>query len=494
MRAHGFPVRDARWYTGRGRSAAHRRSDLPNAIARRTFLGGLAASALVGRSLLAQQTGGVAVEIGASKDVAPVPADFVGLSYESAQLANPRFFSSENKELVALFRELAPRGNLRLGGGSSEYTTYADEAPAEAPFEVFGPDTSKTVKHGTITSALALRQLRGFLDSAGWNCLYGLNLGQGSVENAVKEATAAAKILGERLLAFQIGNEPDSFKNRYRPATYSPADYLVEWRRFHDAIAGAVPGAKFAGPDISNKLTYLTAFAEQKPMPEDVVLLTSHYYAMGPARNPAATLDNLLSPDPKLTTLKRADLHVIAEAQQAAGLPYRMSEGNSCWDGGKPGVSDTFASALWCADYMLQCMGRGWAGVNMHGGGNGFYTPIAGAPSTGFQRRPEFFGIRFAQRYVGARCVDAALTGANPRVAAYVFEREGERELVLINKTASEVSCAVPRGTRASARIELTAPAIDARGGVKLERVKVRSAKAAVAPAYSATAFVLEGK
>ena len=64
-------------------------------------------------------------------------------------------------------------------------------------------------------------------------------------------------------MAFQIGNEPDSFRNRYRPATWGPADYLTEWDEFHDAIVAKTPEAKFAGPDISNKLPFLTAFAEE---------------------------------------------------------------------------------------------------------------------------------------------------------------------------------------------------------------------------------------
>ena len=49
-----------------------------------------------------------------------------------------------------------------------------------------------------------------------------------------------------------------------------------------------MPQAKFAGPDISNKLPYLTAFAQEAPKHPDVVLLTSHYYAMGPASSPDA--------------------------------------------------------------------------------------------------------------------------------------------------------------------------------------------------------------
>ncbi len=232
-----------------------------------------------------------------------------------------------------------------------------------------------------------------------------------------------------------------------------------------------MPQARFAGPDISNKLPYLTAFAQEAPKHPDVILLTSHYYAMGPASSPQATLGNLLSPDPKLATLKQRDLHVIAEAQQIAHLPYRMSEGNSCWDGGKAGVSDTFASALWCAGYMLQCAARGWTGVNLHGGGNGYYTPIAGAPSTGYTRRPEYFGMKFAQHFVGAQFVSTTLDNANPLVDTFVFKRGGKLELALINKTDTACTCALPAGVLAARKLLLSGPAIDAKEGVRLTSV-----------------------
>jgi hypothetical protein len=431
--------------------------------------------------------------IGVVQPNSAIPDEFVGLSYESAQLANPDFFCARNHELIHLFRELAPRGNLRIGGGSSEYTTYSDDAPsAPPPFEVFGPDTSKTVKHGTITSSVALRNLREFLDATNWSCLYGLNLGQGTIENAVREATAAQKILGPRLLAFQIGNEPDSFRRRFRPETYGPDDFLAEWNRFHSAILGAVRQAKFAGPDISNKLPYLTAFAKEAPNHPDVILLTSHFYAMGPSSSPEATIQNLLQPDPKTATLKARDLHVIAEAQQIAHLPYRMSEGNSCWDGGKPGVSDTFASALWCADYMLHCAARGWTGVNLHGGGNGYYTPISGSPSTGFTCRPEYFGMRFAQHFIGAQLVTSTLENANPLVDAFVFERAGKLELAIINKSDAGCTCRLPAGIVCKPSDLLSAPAIDSKQGVKLASMRGRHRAVAIAAPYTATAFELK--
>lgn len=466
---------------------------------RRGFLTALAATATTScLPCLSQATAhsSPSLTIGALQPHSKIPDEFVGLSYESAQLANPDFFCAKNRALVRIFRDLAPRGNLRLGGGSSEYTTYSDEVPpGPPPFEVFGPDTSKTVKKGTITSSLALRNLRDFLEATNWSCLYGLNLGQGTVENAVREATAVYKILGPQLLAFQIGNEPDSFRRRFRAETYGPEDFLAEWNHFHTAILAAVPQAKFAGPDISNKLPYLTAFTEEAPKHPDVILLTSHYYAMGPASSSDATLQNLLSLDPRSATLKRRDLHIITEAQQAAHLPYRMSEGNSCWDGGKPGISDTFASALWCACYMLQSAVRGWTGVNLHGGGNGYYTPIAGAPSTGFTRRPEYFGMRFAQHFVGAEVVAATLDNANPLVEAFVFERSGKLQLALINKTGTTFTITLPAGVLGAPHLLLSGPAIDAKEGAEFSPVHNGDYhNVAIAAPYTAITFDLKRK
>ena len=415
-----------------------------------------------------------------------IPHDFTGLSYESAQLANPAFFSAVNKPLVELFRGLSPSGNLRLGGGSSEFTTYSDADPTgPPPFEVFGPDTSKTVKHGTVTTALALRNLRAFLDATNWSCLYGLNLGQGTIENAAAEASAVARILGPRLMAFQIGNEPDSFRNRYRPASYGPADYLTEWNAFHEAIVAVVPTAKFAGPDISNKLPYLTAFAAEAPRHPDLILLTGHFYAMGPASSPDATLGQLFEPDPKLATLHLRNLPIIEDAIKTAKLPFRMSEGNSCWDGGKPGVSDTLASALWCADMMLRFAQIGWVGVNLHGGGNGFYTPIAGTPSTGLTRRPEYFGIQFAQALAGGTFLPATLTGASTHATAYVLEKDGRHHAVIINKQDTPLILDLPSPPRGKA-LTLTGPAFDSKDGVTLLPIRLSHEHTLTIPAHTA--------
>jgi hypothetical protein len=459
---------------------------------RRDFITSIAAStAFTSLPGLAQSLPHASISIDTANPGPSIPLDFTGLSYESAQLANPDFFSRTNKPLIELFRGLTPHGNLRLGGGSSEFTTYSNADPTgPPPFEIFGPDTSKTVKHGTTTTALALRNLRGFLDATGWTCLYGLNLGQGTKENAALEAAAAFKILGPRLLAFQIGNEPDSFRNRYRPATYGPADFIREWNEFHDAIVVETSAARFAGPDISNKLSFLTAFAEDAPKHPDIILLTAHYYAMGPARSPDATLDQLFAPDPKLATLHRSGLPVIANAMRTANLPFRISEGNSCWDGGKPGVSDTLASALWCTDMMLRFAQYGWSGVNLHGGGNGFYTPIAGSPSAGFTRRPEYFGIQFIQSLLGSALLPVTLTGANPRVSAYALQSGSTQRIVVINASTTSASIDMPKPVKPTSTM-LTGPSLTSTSGISISTQRIKRSGTVTVPPQSAVIYGL---
>jgi len=457
---------------------------------RREFLSiasAAAASCLASHLLHAQNAEPIhgTLTIDESSTLSTIPQDFIGLSYESAQLANPAFFSAKNTALIALFRELSDWGVLRLGGGTSEFTAFtADETQAAAPFDAVGPDTSKNVKSDTIITRQSLRNLREFLDATGWRCLYGLNLGRGPVARAVQEASYAQSILGPRLIAFQLGNEPDAWRNRYRPATWSYADYWKEWSAAATAIEVRVPQASFAGPDVSNKLAYVTGFAEDKKHnAHDVVMLTSHYYAMGPAGAPGITLDKLLSPDPKL----ERDLAIAMAAAHSAGLPYRMSEGNSCWNGGQSGVSDTLASALWVADMMLDFASLGCAGVNLHGGGNGFYTPIAGTLAEGFTRRPEYFGVELIKPFTGATLIRSKLDCANDRVRAYAARKSGSAMVLIINKSDQP---ALIRTTlrRAHRQWLLIGPAIDAKQGVTLTESNANALHKGMlqVPAYSA--------
>ena len=455
---------------------------------RREFIGALAAAGIAPGMARASQSA-IVLGYDPRRTGATIPRDFVGLSFERAQLSNPDYFSAENREFVRLVRGLSPSGNIRLGGSSGEHTVYIGEEARPAPFEVHGPEHNKLDRQGLFVSAAALRALRSFLDATGWSCLYGLNLAHATPEQAAREAADVQRILGPRLLALQIGNEPDAFRNRYRPAEWGSKDFLEEWDRFHAAIAAAAPGVKFAGPDISNKLDYLTAFAGVARRYPDVIMLTGHYYAMGPAGSPLATIDQLWEPEPRTTTLKLAGVETVRQAVATAGLPFRMAEGNSCWDGGKVGVSDVHAAAIWGADAMLKFAGRGWIGVNWHGGGYGNYSPIVGTPSKGFSRRPLYFGTQFGQLLAGATFLEAAAP-ADPHLGYYALRHRGRDRIAVINKREVPVTVALPGMPEAKVGV-LTGPSADARDATTLGEQHWRAARTVAIPPLTAVLFTL---
>ena len=198
-------------------------------------------------------------------------------------------------------------------------------------------------------------------------------------------------------------------------------------------------------------------------------MLTSHYYADGSCRRTRHDDRQAALARPQLGTRSQ----IAMAAARGAGLPYRMSEGNSCWNGGQPGVSDTLASALWVADMMLDFAQGGCSGVNLHGGGNGFYTPIAGSVAAGFVPRPEYWGMRLASALVGSTLVESALTCSDNWVRAYAA-REGAGLMVLaINKTDQAVSVRITfagakQSTSGLLQRVLCGPSIDAREGVRI--------------------------
>jgi hypothetical protein len=419
-----------------------------------------------------------------------VPIDFVGLSYENGQLYNSEFFSSRNKALIKAFRDLAPKGVLRMGGHLSNITPWEGAGQGDLK-QVRGvrhgiedywewPLVDPTVqqsKHGMITR-VTLRNLREFLDAVDWRLLYGLNFASGSSARAADESAAVSEILGDRLLAFVIGNEPDGFGEDpfFRGKDYGANQFLVEWHTWVKAIRSRVPHATFAGPDTDGKVdSWVREFARRTR--GEVTLLTSHYYGMGPASAPGMTAERLLA---KATPKLDAEIAAIHAAQaEAGGIPYRMDEGNSCFGGGKQGVSDAYAAALWAADYMLRAACAGFAGVNLHGGGTGVYTPIESSAKHQAEPRPVYYGMQLAQRFVGTRVSPCHLqTAAN--VTAYQGAKSGHSLLAVVNKGITDVEVSLPRALYGSKRWELSGPAIEARSGVSFLPMQTAGSKALV--------------
>jgi hypothetical protein len=421
---------------------------------RRRFLLGLAGSgaALVGRA--SAQDGSAMARLGVDYEGAgrTIPRDFIGLSYESAVIAANDFFTADNRTLLRLLRTLGAQGVLRIGGNTSERTLWRTQ-DAQAPRENF------------VITPLAIDRLAGFLRALGWRLIYGLNLATGAPEEAAAEAAYVARAAGPQLLAFQIGNEPDGFGrwSAVRPKTYDMAAFLNEWRRFHAAIRAAVPDARFAGPDVAAETGWIALFAEVAPA--GLVMLTRHYYADGPASNPAVTLGKLMRSAGQIAPIL-AEMAAIGTTHR---LPWRIAETNSVYAGGRPGVSDTLGAALWGAELMFQIAAAGGAGVNFHAGEDKIYTPIAHGRGGGLAARALYYGmLMFAQ--APGDLVPVRLDSGGATLAAYaVRAADGALRLVVINKDVRAASVRIEPGRRfAKGEVSrLAAPTLDATTGVR---------------------------
>jgi hypothetical protein len=415
---------------------------------RRAFVSGA-----LGAAIASAQPSAVRIQLDPQTRLGRIPPDFMGLGYEVSSVSERGLFTASNRAYVQLVRSLSPQGVIRIGGNTSDYASWSANGPA-----VSSPKATVVDRRGA-------RDLATFLRATGWRLIWGFNLGRGTVEEAVDEAVAVASSAGDRLLAFEIGNEPDLFAGVHRPAGYSYADYYGEYRRFKKAIRDKLPNAPFAGPDVIVHADWLEQFAVTEAA--DLKLLTHHYYAEGPPDNPTSTIENLLKPNAILPGL----LGRLEAASRSARVPYRICETNSCFGGGKPGVSDTLAAALWGLDFMFTLAHFNAAGVNLETGVNhlgflSYYTPI-----TPDGPRPLYYGmLAFSLASHGER-IQLTLDNAGLNVTAYAVRSErGDIWLTLVNKEATRnahVRASCPGIATASAR-RLTAPSLTSKDGVTL--------------------------
>jgi len=410
--------------------------------------------------------------------------DFTGLSYESAQLGNPHFFSGANSELAGFLRRLGSSGVLRIGGNTSEYCYWTPDATKRATVQndarnlesmrtgdkanpvafglAVGPDTGKKAPAPVNITPEAIRNLREFLDACGWKLIYGLNMGTGTAGDAADEAARVMDAAGSKLIAFQLCNEPDLFfRNGIRKADYDFKQFAVEWQHFYQTIRARVPNAPFAGPDTAYNNEWLVPFAKQ--FKHEAIFLSQHYYAEGPPTDPSMTIERLLRPNPKL----QEEFEGMKATMQESGLPFRLAETNSCYQGGKQGVSDTFTSALWSADLMYQLASAGGTGINFHGGGYGWYTPIAGTQENGFLARPIYYGmLLFAQAGAG-QFVESKLDslGQAPLLTAYgLRSNTGAIKVAAFNKNLDRgvrLTIDAGQGAKRVTALRLHAPRVD---------------------------------
>lgn len=304
------------------------------------------------------------VTVGGPSGTRPIPAGFLGLSMEFKDLyayagKDPHAI---NPVFVQLMKNLANGQDvqLRIGGDSTDWTWYP-YGSAKRP---------NGVRYSLTSRWLAVA--RGLADALSAKTIVGINLEANRPRLAAAEARALIRALGAgRLAGLEIGNEPELYgsfawysihgvKTYGRPHSYSFDNFIQDYR----ATARALPKAPLAGPNTGGAtwMPYLGRFLSDE---HGINVATLHRYPLKHCTKSAHVTIGQLLADSSSRGLADS-VAGYARISHAHGVPLRIDEVNSVSCGGLPGVSDSFATALWAPDAMFEMARVGVDGVNVH--------------------------------------------------------------------------------------------------------------------------------
>jgi Glycosyl hydrolase family 79 C-terminal beta domain len=207
----------------------------------------------------------------------------------------------------------------------------------------------------------------------------------------------------------------------------------------------------------------------------ELLMATFHNYPMSASRTLSPdsprypTIPRMLSPELMRGVAK--EIRQLVQDAHAHHLPLRMAEVNSASSGGKNGVSNVFAAALWGADYSFTLAEQGAAGLNFHGGFScRGYTPICVSQGR-YYAQPLYYGILLFHAATPGKLVPVSVqTHAN--VTAYgIIAGNGLLHLVLINKDEQRSVSVRVSGLASYAHaavLRLTALSLDAQSSITL--------------------------
>lgn len=261
-------------------------------------------------------------------------------------------------------------------------------------------------------------------------------------EDAAQAARDAAS-LGLNPVYWEIGNEPDLYSKNRGDRTWTPQRYCQVFRAQRAAILKVSPGAKFAGPAVSNVEgdgdAFLTAFV--KGCGDIVDLLTWHEYPTdGTGSDEAA-----LATAPRVTThLKRFQALMKDPGANPLGFSrtvrFGVTEYSLSYVSNRTRHLSDMVAALWAAETTLR-LAEGGASLSQYfamigSGGHGL-VDLAGIP------RPTLYAFRQLTSFRGE-----ALTAGASDPALWVHAARNQGGLtVLVSNTATAprlLTAAVP--------------------------------------------------
>jgi hypothetical protein len=328
-------------------------------------------------------------------------------------------------DFVDMLRSLGP-GVLRFGGASADTRVAWTEAAQRMP-----PWASAALGAGD------LRDLRRLASSVRWHVLLTIGLAHYDPSAAAREVRAAKAALGGWLAGIEIGNEPDAYaRHGVRPQQWTFSRYETEVAAYRRAIDRLSPGIPLLGPDSSGLETF-EHWGPRAAVAERFAVLTGHHYPLSCHERPAPTVARLL--DPAIRRLEARSLGDYASVSRRSGIRFRLDEANTVSCGGRNGVSNTFAAALWAVDFVARAMASGIAGINLQGNPANCrgYSPVCAATTRrlaagALGAQPEWYALLLTRALAGDRPARTSATSSRPNVDVMAFLDPHRRLRVVI--------------------------------------------------------------
>lgn len=399
------------------------------------------------------------VTVGGGVRAAFIPSYFAGFSIEPQGLCQFLQLEQSNRALDRFYENLGP-STIRFGGNSMDASQWSSNEPCS----------------GLSFGSATIRDAFAFAQRIHARVLWGLNLQSNDPRAAADEAYTVYFVGSGRLLGVEMGNEPNNWTTE--------SVYEKMWRSYASAIAASGVNPPLAGPSMNDGDGHGWFGQFVRNEHSQLAFVTYHYYPLqhdaAPGSSQEPTIQNLLSR--ALMASTATDLDRAVKVARANGLALDIDETNSVNGGGVTGVSDTFASALWMADYLFTAAEHGVLAVNVHGGGGASagpsYSPIVLDPSTHeLSAQPVYYGMllfHLATGNGGSIPLRASVASSANLAAHVVLSSDGTLRVVLINKdlksaTRVRVMLGVSGADyRAGSVIRLTARSATATDGVLL--------------------------
>jgi hypothetical protein len=372
----------------------------------------------------AQPPADAVVSIDRNASPMAIPHSFLGIATPYWALPPDELhLSLYNRVLTMLHVPGDGRFVMRIGGDSADYAVWDPGSHRLDPW-AFPVKPALVARLARIVRTLHLR------------IIIDLNTVTSTPRLAAQWARAAeARLPRGSILGFEVGNEPDlyvwkgwvtklkgkGFDLARLPRHYTAADYAADYGRFARAVRGAVPGVPMLAPALGDPITGLKWVSTLLAAPHPGLrIVTVHRYPFSACAHPGdrtwPTIAKLMS---KRATLETgAALPPAVALARRAGLPERLTEINSVTCGGVPGVSNSFATALWAPDALFSVVRSGVRAVNLEARVYSINAPFGWRHDT-MHARPLLYGLILFKRMLGpdSRLVPVRLSGARAHTA-----------------------------------------------------------------------------